>query len=79
VYRRTAGEGLQETIMRRRIERAVEPLRAADIPIAEIAAGTGFCDQSHLNRALKRLIGRTPAQVRAERELLRPYVRDAVA
>jgi len=45
-------------------------LRSTDEPIAEIAALAGFCDQSHLNRALRLLTGRTPVQIRAEREQL---------
>jgi AraC-like DNA-binding protein len=31
-------------------------------PIAEIAAGTGFVDQSHLTRQFKRVMGTTPAR-----------------
>jgi transcriptional regulator GlxA family with amidase domain len=45
-------------------------LRSTDHPIAEIAFASGFCDQSHLTRVLGQLTGRTPAQVRAEREPL---------
>jgi AraC family transcriptional regulator len=67
-YRTAVGEGLHDTILRRRIEHAVHQLRTSDDPIAEIAAVTGFCDQSHLNRVLRRLIGRTPVQIRAERD-----------
>ena len=69
-YRLAVGEGLQDTIRRRRLEDAVQMLRSTDDPIAEIATACGFCDQSHLNRALRTLTGRTPAQVRAEREAL---------
>lgn len=67
-YRTAVGEGLQETIMRLRCEEAADLLRSTSHPIAAIAADCGFCDQSHLNRSMKRLIGRTPRQVRAEAE-----------
>lgn len=70
-YRQAAGEGLRDTVIRMRAERAAHLLRSTDDPIAEIAFATGFCDQSHLNRVLGQLTGRTPAQVRAEREPLR--------
>jgi AraC family transcriptional regulator len=70
-YRQAAGEGLRETILRGRVERAAYLLRSSDQPIAEVADAAGFCDQSHLNRALRLLTGRTPVQVRAEREPLR--------
>ena len=70
-YRQATGEGIHETILRRRVERAVDLLRGSDRPIADIAVSVGFCDQSHLNRALARFIARTPVQVRAERGSLR--------
>ena len=69
-YRQAAGEGLHETMLRRRVEQAAHLLRTSDRAIADIAFTTGFCDQSHLNRALGRFTGRTPSQVRAERETL---------
>jgi AraC family transcriptional regulator len=69
-YRSLTGEGLHETRRRRRVEHAVQLLRSTDEPIAEIAVTVGFCDQSHLNRALRQLTGRTPVQIRAEREQL---------
>jgi AraC family transcriptional regulator len=70
-YRTAVGEGVHETLRRRRIEAAVQMLRSTDDPIAEIAFAAGFCDQSHLNRALRRLTGRTPVQIRGEREQLK--------
>jgi len=69
-YRSLTGEGLHETLRRRRVEHAVQLLRSTDEPIAEVAAAAGFCDQSHLNRSLRLLTGRTPVQIRAEREQL---------
>lgn len=69
-YRQLAGEGLHETIVRQRVERAIHLLREGGQPIAEVALDSGFCDQSHLSRALRRLVGRTPGQIRAERAQL---------
>jgi AraC-like DNA-binding protein len=66
-YRETAGEGLHDTIVRHRVEGAVELLRSTDQPIADIAVEAGFCDQSHLNRTLRRWTGRSPLEIRAER------------
>jgi AraC family transcriptional regulator len=48
-----------------RAERAAEMLRRGDLPIVEIAAATGFADQSHLGRVFKRLYGCTPAAWRS--------------
>jgi AraC family transcriptional regulator len=69
-YRSAVGEGLHETVRRRRLERAAYLLRATDYSIAAIAADTGFCDQSHLNRVMRSVTGRTPVQMRAERQAL---------
>jgi len=69
-YRSITGEGPREQARRRMLERAVALLRDSELPIAEIALACGFCDQSHLNRALKAQIGRTPLQIRGERIML---------
>ncbi|PCC68145.1 AraC-type DNA-binding protein [Nannocystis exedens] len=65
-YRAAIGEGIGETVRRKRVELATSLLRGSDAPAAEIAVAAGFCDQSHMIRAFRSLIGRTPSQVRAE-------------
>jgi AraC family transcriptional regulator len=65
-YRAYRGEGLQEAQRRRRAGIAARLLRETDMPLAEAAAEAGFCDQSHMNRALRALLGLTPAQLRAK-------------
>lgn len=69
-YRLWRGEGMVETVRRRRIERAMLCLRTTDAPLAEIAAECGFCDQSHMNRCFRAVLGRTPLEVRREAPLL---------
>lgn len=64
-YRSRYGEGIGETVRRHRAERAVFLLECSDLPLATVAADTAFCDQSHMNRALKLLLGMTPAEIRA--------------
>jgi len=64
-YRHWRGEGLGERLRRRRVEAAAALLESSDRQLAEIALETGFCDQSHMNRAFKKCIGRTPAIARA--------------
>ena len=66
-YRCWRGEGLAETIRRRRVEAAAILLERTELQLAEIAAQTGFCDQSHMNRAFRKFFGRTPAATRAAR------------
>ena len=64
-YRVSRGEGLAEARNRRRVEAAALLLETDTAGMAEIAAAVGFCDQSHMTRAFKRQLGRTPGQVRA--------------
>jgi len=69
-YREAAGEGLHETIRRNRVERAATLLRTTGAAPASIAQAAGFCDQSHMNRCFKAVLGRTPLAVRAEGDLM---------
>jgi AraC family transcriptional regulator len=66
-YKYASGEGLQETAARFRVERAARLLRETVQPYACIALEAGFCDQSHMNRTFRRVLGRSPAAVREER------------
>lgn len=66
-YRRATGEGLQAAAARYRVERAARLLRESQLPFAQIALDSGFCDQSHMNRTFRRVLGRSPTEVRADR------------
>jgi AraC family transcriptional regulator len=66
-YKNATGEGLQETAARLRVERATRLLRETAQPYASIALDAEFCDQSHMNRTFRRVLGRSPAAVREER------------
>jgi AraC family transcriptional regulator len=68
-YRAAMGEGVAETRRRRRVETASALLRSTNLSLAEIALTAGFCDQSHMNRCFSGVLGRTPLQVRRERQL----------
>lgn len=47
-----------------RMNRAISLLRDTDLPIAEVAKITGFSDQSHLTRWMRRMEGMTPRTIR---------------
>ena len=66
-YRYATGEGLHETTRRLRVERASALLRKSDMQLADVALASGFCDQSHMNRCFRALLGRSPLQLRNER------------
>lgn len=59
-YHQTMGEMVRDL----RIEFACRELSQSEEPLADIAATTGFCDQSHFSRAFKRSVGSTPDQFR---------------
>jgi len=46
-------------------------LRETNEPFASVALDAGFCDQSHMNRTFRRLLGRPPSAVRKDRERIR--------
>jgi AraC-like DNA-binding protein len=68
VFSRSVGLPPHAYLNQIRVERARELLRRGLAP-AEVAALTGFADQSHLNRVFKRQVGTTPG--RYQRELVR--------
>lgn len=63
-YRLAVGEGLADTRRRHRLVSALGLLRNSDQTLADVAAGAGFCDQSHMNRNFAAVLGKTPLQVR---------------
>ena len=66
-YRHATGEGLQEAAARFRVERATLLLRETGQSYASIALEAGFCDQSHMNRSFRRVLGRKPTEIRDDR------------
>lgn len=70
-YRKATGEGPMETAARFRVERAARSLRETNHACAYIAHEAGFCDQSHMNRTFRRVLGRAPSEVRDDRTAFR--------
>lgn len=62
-FQKTYSLSPHEFLKNVRIERARELLKRGH-PITEVAAQTGFYDQSHLNRNFKKILGLTPGQYR---------------
>jgi AraC family transcriptional regulator len=56
-----------EYVRQLRIEAACREILNSDVSIAEIAARTGFFDQSHLCRMVRQYTGMSPTQLRATR------------
>ncbi len=72
-YKLATGEGVLQAAARLRVEVAVRLLRETDLSCAHIAADAGFCDQSHMNRAFRRVLGRPPSVVRDDRRNFRQH------
>ncbi|MBU8900282.1 AraC family transcriptional regulator [Corallococcus sp. M34] len=68
-FRRWCGVGMGAYVRRLRVEFAARALVEGDASLTDIALDAGFCDHSHLTRAFKALMGRTPSAYRAERRL----------
>ena len=66
VFRRVAGMTFVAFVTRVRLTQARRLLLETDRTVAEIAANTGFSDQSYFDRRFKRTFGKTPRQCRAE-------------
>jgi len=67
VFARSVGMTPHRYVVHQRLQRAVELLRAGTSGLADIAASTGFADQSHLARWMRRVHGVSPTQLTAER------------
>lgn len=65
LFRKTFGTTPHQYVMELRLSRARELLAESDQSISDIAAATGFADQSHLTRYFTRRYGASPSRFRA--------------
>jgi len=63
IFRREVGVSPYRYVVHLRLRRAVELVRDGKLPLAQIAAATGFADQSHLSRWVKRVHGVSMTQL----------------
>jgi AraC family transcriptional regulator len=71
-FRRATGHGVGDELRAARVDRARTLIEHTQRPLADIAVDTGFCDQSHLTRAFRRVLGTTPAEHRPRARTGRP-------
>lgn len=64
-FRRFYGTGAGEYARRTRVALACRLLARTRLPLSQVAALSGFYDQSHLTNSFRRATGVTPAQYRA--------------
>lgn len=59
-FKETTGTSPHQYLIARRVEHARNLLTHSDLSLAQIAVQSGFSDQSHLTRHMKRILGQTP-------------------
>lgn len=67
LFRATVGVSPHRYVVRRRLQRARSLLRVGEDSLAQVAAATGFSDQSHLSNWIRRVYGTTPMRLAAGR------------
>jgi len=66
MFRKSTGETPHRFVLRNRIERAKEMLRAPEPRVLDVAVACGFKTQQHLARVFRRVYGASPTEYRQE-------------
>src|SRR5262249_15826418 len=66
MFRKSTGESPHQFVLRQRIERGKEMLRAPEGRILDIAIACGFKTQQHFARVFRKLCGASPTEYRKE-------------
>jgi AraC-like DNA-binding protein len=69
VFRQALGMSPHAYLAHQRVAQA-KALLADGVPVAHVAAATGFADQSHLTRQFKRVVGVPPGHYAANRKIV---------
>ena len=68
LFKRITGEGCNEYIVRKRIEKAKALLEATTMKIGEIAQTVGYTDMNYFSLAFKKHTGMSPTKYRSARQ-----------
>ena len=66
-FRKSVGMPPHQWLLQRRIDNAMSLMGDRSLPLAEVALGAGFADQSHFTRSFGRRMGVSPGAWRRER------------
>jgi AraC family transcriptional regulator len=66
MFRKSTGESPHQFVLRRRVERAKEMLRAAEARVLDVAVACGFKTQQHFARVFRHVCGVSPTEYRQE-------------
>lgn len=65
-FKASFGVPPRDYLIRARVERAKTLMRNRDTPLSQIALDCGFCDQAHMCRLFRTVVGSTPSRWRRE-------------
>ena len=68
LYKSETGETMGETILRCRLDYAMELLKNTDLPVAKISSLSGFSELSNFYRTFRRKTGRSPGFFRVKKD-----------
>jgi AraC family transcriptional regulator len=66
MFRQSTGQSPHQFVLHRRVERAKELLRAAEMRVLDVAVACGFKSQQHFARVFRSVCGASPTQYRQE-------------
>jgi len=66
MFRQSTGQSPHQFVVRQRIERAQEMLRAAEARVLDVAVACGFKTQQHFARVFRKMCGSSPTEYRQE-------------
>jgi AraC family transcriptional regulator len=66
MFRRSTGQTPHHFVLRHRVERAKDILRAADMRVLDVAVACGFKTQQHFARVFRKMCGVSPTEYREE-------------
>jgi len=66
MFRKSTGESPHHFVLRHRVERAKEMLRAAEARVLDVAVACGFKTQQHFARVFRQMCGASPTEYRQE-------------
>jgi AraC family transcriptional regulator len=66
MFRKSTGEAPHHFVLRHRVERAKEMLRAAEARVLDVAVACGFKTQQHFARVFRQMCGVSPTEYRQE-------------
>jgi AraC family transcriptional regulator len=75
-FRRTFGESPLAYVMRQRMLRAQQLMLTSRVPLSQVAAECGMCDQAHFSRTFRRIVGTNPGIWRRQFQLAPAPVED---